>query len=389
MGSLFGLLLKIFSIISKFLFLILIVPNFETGVFSKYYYYLTIVTIVSKFISWGAEENLAILLNKFSNILRNQALFYVLMLTVISSLIVVVLYNYDWIYLSLTICALLLVLSSVSCGLVRRDYPSLFEVLINLPWLIFFAISWCWDTKDISDLFFNLSISQSISIIFVLTYFLLKQERIEFSYKSDISSLIKLHYKTGFRKLLTNILYVPSYRAIIFIPQKIGLNYNYDLLAMSLSVIEALWQFFVVLINRRFSKNLNGKKINIINESLDCLVVFISSGCVVVFLYFMKDLFKSLTNVSIDDAIYFLPLLWGMLLFTRLKFIIWLGGVKPYDIYVILFMLLVAILVSLLMFYFGAKLYFFSVFGSVYFITVLMFLYLVLINDIHNISIRK
>ena len=240
--------LKISSVISKLLFLIIVIPQLDKGGFGDYYYIVTIALIISRLISFSNEEFIP--LNKKGESNENVFFtFYLIiaffnLLSFFLSFFIVESYIYI-LSLSLSIA------SSVTLGgMIRVNNPKGYSFLSNFPFLLYLLILTQVNNIEISVLMSSFSFAFIMcQLIFIPSLF----RCYSFSSLYDINKVYFTYeaIKVWGGKTLSNIFVIANLRVVVIAAYITG--NGSDQLAIALTIAEVFWQLMMVWVEKKYS----------------------------------------------------------------------------------------------------------------------------------------
>ncbi|WP_281648201.1 hypothetical protein [Parendozoicomonas sp. Alg238-R29] len=324
MTKYYGYFFKVLSLASKFLFLILIVPQLSDGVFSEYYLVLTYILIFSRLLSFGASENIAI---KISGEICKVHDFFCLYVVFISfSVLMFLLSNFfGGYYIAMALVACFCA-SNVFSGLFRGFAPETYELNINLPWILFFIGALLFDASTHVSLLNILFCSYILTQVLVFLY-VKSQLRIVFHIRA-ISQVGRIYFEmipSGSIRQFSIINQIIFIRLPFVLPDTLSLLKLNDSVALGLSIVEGVWQLFMVPVNRRFSKYCNNKVLfyECYKSIISTFVMFLSI-LPLFYLLTMVDFFEGYVQIPAFEELY-IPvfILSSVLLLADIRYWLW------------------------------------------------------------------
>lgn len=315
-----GLLLKVLALLSKMLFLFVAVPLMNEGVFGAYFFILSSALIGSRILSIG-------LMDYLPNIIEGsekKAKRYIRPLYLLVVIPFVIFFLFSKYELGLVIgLAITLAICQILIGVLRTIIPSAFEVISNIPWIIFSLSILFNPNVTLVHMVQLLFISQIIIVTCYLAYFFGKYRQI------DISENVRT--KLGVKELkelasivLSSILQLFMLRFYILFNKDTLSGADLDYYSIVISVSEAVWQLVMVFPNRFYSV-IKSKETFEVNFTKKFMQVFIFhmiavAGCLAV-LYLFADFIP--LSVLPYDLIVQSTLCFSVVLWSFIKFYFW------------------------------------------------------------------
>lgn len=272
-----GITLKVLSLFSKFLFLLLIVPQLAIGVFTSYLFDLTVAAIVSKVVSFGAADRIPLLSSSYNSRSRYQLLILSLLMLCISIVSFLV---ESRIMVGVLICLVLVGTSFVS-GLLRVRSPFLYELIMNFPALLLFIAS-------LSVQLFRENLIATYTICVAVTGFMATLfAYIKFSFDEKKQGLATLGAELLSLSSLKFSFSAISQMLLLRSPVLVSewLKKSSDTIAISVSLGEIVYQLLVVISNRTYSDYLAKKQM--VSVSIIALIYVFSWLAMLAFPFYL------------------------------------------------------------------------------------------------------
>lgn len=266
-----GLALKVLSISAKFFLLFFILKNMDEGGLSLYYFYATCAIILARILSFGCEEQVAIYLKAKGEHFFYPFIFWFGVVSFFSLVGASFLQGIAWVALAISIA-----FSSIISGFVRSNKPSLYEVNVNVPYVVVVLLCALLEVDDAFYLILLLGFSFCVVAILVLILYrpgIVSSGR---NYRSAAECFVFLFskYAQWVPRVSSSSLMVMNLRYYIVIYLIVFEGGN-DYLAFALSVGEVVWQLGMVFVNRRFSELIrSGRNVEWIRDVLDPVKFF-------------------------------------------------------------------------------------------------------------------
>lgn len=266
-GLLHGVIWKLAALLSKLGVIVAIAPHLADGQFVQYLFIVSCTQLVSRVLSWGAEDQLPLVIRQSPPESQySSTAILTLGLSIITFGLALLMPLDGWLYV---IATLAFFTTSYVSGIVRHISPSSFEQLHNAPGIIFFALILLFRLPDARQLILVQVLTNLIVNVWIIArhrdYF-----RLSSSWFRDLSLYYRRAKYAGLQKMFSSFSQLLLMRGFIVIPPLFGLVPT-DALAFAVSIAEGFWQILVVLSARNYVKYLK-------KTSVDALVIFRNSS---------------------------------------------------------------------------------------------------------------
>lgn len=239
-----GVILKLFGVLSKVVFLFVVVQTLDEGVFSSFFVILTGGTIIARILSLGSEEQIP--LEGGTDQLGQYLPLYIFLLALSSFAFGLVIF-FSSVFTHLLLIALVFSQTFVFIGVLRVYGPRYYEWLTELPWVLFLLFNFIIDLRTLDALILFFSLSYVLTGVFVF----LAAGVLRLSLIVDVFSILLLA-KRGGDKVLSNLIVVMNLRALVIWATLFGYGVS-DRLTLAIGCGEAVWQFCTVVVFRNYS----------------------------------------------------------------------------------------------------------------------------------------
>ena len=233
------------------IFIFFVAPRLPSGEFTQYYTVLTISLIIARLISCSAEEQYPLFVRgDFKKIQELSFLIYTLIL--ISVLFFIFSFIIEYHFVLVVSFSITLISSAYIGGILRSYKPESYEVLINFPWLLFLFLSVVLKLNTYQSLILAVTFSQVLVQISIVAFHRIKTPSNEDANIRKLSISVKKTSLLGVRKTISSASQIMSTRGLILCSNFLSVKILGDSLAFSISIAEAVWQFFMVHVNRNY-----------------------------------------------------------------------------------------------------------------------------------------
>ena len=248
-GYLIGSFWKSLSVISKFGFLLLIVPKLPEGIFSQYLSSFTICLLCARLLSFGTEDQLPVIIS--GSIEKSKKFMPVYWWVIVTGLVMLAANfcsgNSFFIYCAVVAFQLT---NFLLCGIIRSFSPEGYEKLINLPSFFYFILLLIFPANSSELLLHNwiwaTALGQTVVLIGLKFRFTLL-------FSQNIRNELIIIFRLGFDKMISSFLALAAFRGLVVLPKYISGALVGDSLAFAISIGEGCWQLAMVVVNRNYS----------------------------------------------------------------------------------------------------------------------------------------
>ncbi|QQK64612.1 hypothetical protein F8A90_11075 [Cobetia sp. cqz5-12] len=315
-----GIFLKLLSLASKLLFLIMIAPNLQNGVFSTYFISLTYSMLFTKLLFGGVEEYLPTRVKgvkRISDLYISESLAFFVFIFIFSLLLSIYLSNY------IALAVVIFSFSFLVNGVIRTISPNGFDLMVNLPWLIFLPSVVIFDPSSGNELLIMHLITHffvTISILYIL--------RVNLLWKKHYSSSIFVFrlVRDSISKSVSGSIFYFAFRTPVLILSNIY-GVLSDIMSITYSVAEAFWQISMVVVNRRYAYRLNNK-LKSVPISIPIIFMLLSAFVFYCISYmniypFLGRYLDFINNIDFALLPVFILYLFSLLMFVDARYFIW------------------------------------------------------------------
>jgi hypothetical protein len=248
-GYLVGAFWKGLSVISKFGFLLLIVPKLPNGVFSQYLVVFTGCLLSARLLSIGMEDQLPVIISGDTE--KSEQFFPIYWWVVASGILMIVCNDFAGNHFFIYTAVICFQLSNfILCGIIRSYSPAGYEKLINLPAFFYFVLLLIFPADRYEFLLliwvFGTALGQAV-VLYVLKI------RMSFLLDKNIGKEIIVILRLGFAKMISSFLALAAFRGLVIFPKYLLHILVGDTLAFAISIGEGCWQLAMVVVNRNYS----------------------------------------------------------------------------------------------------------------------------------------
>lgn len=289
----FSYIVKLISILSKLLFIVLIIKKLPTGIFSEYFFYSTLGLGLGRVISLASDDSiLSLSKGRFSIESYFNRTFPVLYFLTFISVLCLALFSFS--FIGSIAFALMIMISSYVSGVYRGRKPWVYEYIANVPWILSIILTIFMDFHSSNDIFLNLGLSY---LVVFLPFLIVSISKIGFYFSLRPLLFLLRRYEFWMYKLLANFQIILSMRAY-----PLYLTNRADLLADRFSILfslgEVFWQLYMIVINRWYSKY-STTGISNYYKDLKCFIgIFIFINMIALSLFYL------LKEISIIESIF-------------------------------------------------------------------------------------
>jgi hypothetical protein len=253
-GVAHGVVWKVFALLAKAGFLVVVAPRLPEGEFSAYVFLSTIGLLGARFFSCGISDQLVIeIRGSRSEAGRYVPLFRRLFAVGVGSAVLSAVAPGPWVAASLT---MVLVAGSVLEGLLRSCTPEYYERLTNLTPILFFAACLAIQPATAHGL---VGLFTGAMIIAQLVSGLgsgIGFRRIDAACEPGLSSMATLA-RHGLGKMVAELTLLANIRAVLLWPKLLSGALASDSVAFALSIAEAASTIPMVVVNRNYAQFAN------------------------------------------------------------------------------------------------------------------------------------
>ena len=306
-GYLIGSFWKLLSVVSKFGFLLLIVPELPEGIFSQYLSSFTICLLCARLLSFGTEDQLPVIIS--GSIDKSRRFMPVYWWLVVTGFLMFAANfcsgNIIFIYCAVVVFQLT---NFLLCGIIRSFSPGGYEKLINLPSFFYFILLLFFPANSSELLLHNWILATAIGQMVVLIGL---KFRFTLLFSKNIRNDLIVIFRLGFDKMISSFLALAAFRGLVVLPKYISTVLAGDSLAFAISIGEGCWQLAMVVVNRNYSYYC--RRGSVIEKSLT------SAVCVMVGMGGVGFVILKYIHLSIIDKISWPLVGWSLIFFGAMS----------------------------------------------------------------------
>ncbi|NRB42148.1 MAG: hypothetical protein HRU20_27375 [Pseudomonadales bacterium] len=311
---------------AKLAFLLIIVPTLPENVFKGYFILFTYAVVISRLSNLGALESIALDVQGIKKRAEVFLCFWIVILFVSLGLYFLSLAYEMVVVLAVGLC---MASASILAGCLRTIKHEYFEILINLPWVVFFIVCMQSDIHDEYELlrimFYSYLLVQ-LAVSFMCFSFWPGIISLQGLKASTLSVIKNIRVGIGFQ--ISSVNQMLMIRGPLLAPEFLGISVVTDTIAMAVSLLEAGWQLFMVPVNRRYSEICKRKNNSFFTSGLVntlCYIVVCLMGLII--LHQFSDVFKQhlgedLFAVPMELWVAIILILAAILIYTEAKNIV-------------------------------------------------------------------
>jgi len=239
------------ALVSRGIFLFIVVPHLVAGELTDYVFMTTIALLSARFLTMGMEEQLPLAIAGR----RNVAEFFsplVSLMIVIEIFVGLVFVLSSGVVLSAALLASSYVTTSLFAGLLRSVNVSAAERLRDLHWIIFSSVCllpFSWDAGQLMGL-----LSISLMCIHLLELRICKISiKLNLFNWGEVWAQCRKQIRSAWKKLIGSYTVVAIVRGIVLWATVLGHGFDLDNIAYALLLGEAFLQTAMVLVYRRYA----------------------------------------------------------------------------------------------------------------------------------------
>lgn len=320
-----GLALKIASLGAKAWFLLVIVATLPSGEFGRFFLFLTIAVVIARILSLGSMDQLAVFVAGDVRRARECLLGMPALIAVLVVALAAMASLEDAGSLVVVACLVLVQMTGAYVsGATRTIRPIVFEIGVNLPWIVFPFLVLGLKPDSADELLLLMATAHLAATIMMC---IVAGMRWNFSL-GHIPRVFRLPLETaaeGGGKALSRASQPLQLRSVLVVPSYTGQVIT-DGQAIVWNIAESVWQLFMVGSNRRFALGLQGNlsrfgmgRVVALQLSLFASTLLICLGIVVV-----RDSFDlALPAFSVSDIFAAAALTASALLMVECRYLLW------------------------------------------------------------------
>jgi len=258
-GLAHGIFWKCASLASKLVFLLLIVYNLPEGVYLRYVFYQTLCLLAARALTLGVEDHLPVVIRGELDAARQHASVYLYFAVVAWSSLGAFALTGHLLFACLSVTVMVAGFNLLG-GVLKTVTVSGFEVVMNMPPFLFLLLVWWMGIDSVASLLAALALGMGLSQLIVAVFSQLRLRPWHFD--PTFSRVLSYRHYLGqamIKMASTGLMILHMRAAIIWPVLLLGLGYPLlnedapilaDRIAITLSFVEAIWQFVMVFIHR-------------------------------------------------------------------------------------------------------------------------------------------
>lgn len=258
-GFAHGIFWKCASLFSKLVFLLLIVYHLPEGVYLRYVFYQTLCLLAARLMTLGVEDHLPVVIRGSMDAARKHATVYLYFAVVGWAALGAFALTHHLLFACMAL-TVLVAGNNLLGGVLKTATVAGFEIAANMPPCIYLLFVWLLGIDDAATLLASLAFAVGSSHLLVAFF---SQLRLRPWHLDPTFALLRSyrHYLgQSMIKMASTGLMILQMRSVVIWPVLLlGLGYPLlsedapilaDRVAITLSFVEAIWQFVMVFIHR-------------------------------------------------------------------------------------------------------------------------------------------